>query len=53
MSELTVLMAAVLIGGTLVLSTINEGVANLTENMFSMASGQTTNDFSAKFVKAP
>lgn len=52
MSELSVLMAAVLIGGTLVLATINEGVANLAQDMFSQTglSAQPV-DFSAKFIR--
>lgn len=51
-SELTVLMAAVLIGGTMMLATINEGVSHLAENMFHQV-GLTDQapDFSAKFIK--
>ena len=52
MSELSVLMAAVLIGGTLVMATIADGVQNLTQAIFNQVPGSSqTVDFSAKFIK--
>lgn len=50
MSELSVLMAAVLIGGTLVMATIADGVQNLTQSLVGQVTGEPE-DFSAKFIK--
>ncbi len=50
MSDLAVLMAAVLIGGTMALATISDGVSNLTQSLVGQMTGQPA-DFSAKFIK--
>jgi len=52
MNELSVLMAAVLIGGTLVLATISSGVEDLAKGLFHQVglSAQPV-DFSAKFIR--
>lgn len=52
MSELSVLMAAVLIGGTLVMTTLSAGLQNMTQAIFNQVPGSSqTVDFSAKFIK--
>jgi len=50
MNELSVLMAAVLIGGTMAMATISDGVSNMTQSLVGQLTGQPA-DFSAKFIK--